>query len=63
MLLIEKKQRKNNMNRNDEKKKEIRDNKYWHDALEAKKVYAEKEEQWKKDLLKANPETPKPYVR
>ena len=51
------------MNRNDEKKKEIRDNKYWNEARAKKLEYAEKEEQWKKDLLKLNPEVPKPFVR
>lgn len=51
------------MNRNDEKKKEIRDNKYWSTKLEKDKEYAEKEEQWKKDLLRLNPEVPKPYTR
>lgn len=51
------------MNRNDEKKKEIRDNKYWHAKLERDKQYAESEEDWKKELLRLNPETPKPYTR
>lgn len=51
------------MNRNDEKKKEIRDNKYWNEKREKDKKYAESEEQWKKDLLKLNPEVPKPYTR
>lgn len=51
------------MNRNDEKKKEVRDNNYWHNKLEKDKQYQESEEQWKKDLLKLNPEVPKPYVR
>lgn len=59
MLLVN--QRKNNMNRNDEKKKEIRDNKYWENKLAKDKKYQENEEQWKKDLLRLNPETPKPY--
>lgn len=45
------------------KKKAIRDQKYWTEKLQDKKEYQEKEEQWKKDLLKLNPETPKPYTR
>lgn len=51
------------MDRNQEKKKAIRDQKYWDRKLEEKKEYAEREEQWKKDLLKLNPEIPKPYKK
>lgn len=51
------------MDRNQEKKKAIRDQKYYEEKLKEKKEYAEKEEQWKKDLLKANPEIPKPYKK
>lgn len=51
------------MDRNQEKKKAIRDQKYWDRKLEDKKEYAEREEQWKKDLLKLNPEIPKPYKK
>jgi len=51
------------MDRNQELKKKERDQKYWERKLEDKKKYQEEEEQWKKDLLKANPETPKPYIR
>lgn len=51
------------MNRDQEKKKAERDKKYWEDKLAFKKKYEESEDQWKKDLLKLNPETPKPYTR
>lgn len=51
------------MDRNEEKKKAVKDQKYWDSKLQARKDYADKEEQWKKDLLKANPETPKPYKK
>jgi hypothetical protein len=45
------------------KKKAVKDQKYWSEKLEEKKEYAKKEEQWKKDLLKLNPEIPKPYKK
>jgi len=51
------------MNRDQIKKKEERDNKYWQSKLEKDKEYAKKEEDWKKELLRLNPETPKPYIR
>ena len=51
------------MNRTQEKKKAIRDNKYWQKSLKAKEEYAKNEEKWKKDLLKLNPEIPKPYKK
>ena len=51
------------MDRNGEKKKSIRDNKYWENKLAKDKKYEEAEEQWKKDLLRLNPEVPKPYHR
>lgn len=51
------------MDRNQEKKKAERDNRYWERKLEKDRAYEANEEQWKKDLLKLNPETPKPYTR
>lgn len=44
-------------------KKQEKDKKYWEDKLAFKKKYQEEEEVWKKDLLKLNPEVPKPYTR
>lgn len=49
------------MNRDEEKKKAIRDQQYWERKQSARQEYADNEEQWKKDLIKLNPETPKPY--
>lgn len=49
------------MDRNQEKKKSIRDKNYWKTKLERDRKHEESEEQWKKDLLRLNPETPKPY--
>ena len=51
------------MNRNQEKNKKVRDDNYWKKKLAKDKAYEEAEEQWKKDLLRLNPETPKPYKR
>ena len=51
------------MNRNDEKKKAIKDNNYWAAKLEKDAQYEKAEEQWKKDLLRLNPEIPKPYKK
>jgi hypothetical protein len=45
-----------------EKKKE-KDQAYWELKLKERKEYADSEEQWKKDLLKVNPEIPKPYKK
>lgn len=49
------------MNYNDRKKKQERDQRYWDNKLEERKEYAKREEDWKKELLRLNPETPKPY--
>jgi len=51
------------MDRDKEIKKQIKDQKYYEDKIKEKKEYADREEQWKKDLLKANPEIPKPYKK
>lgn len=45
------------------KRKTVKDQKYWNEKLEQKKEYQKSEEQWMKDLLKANPEIPKPYKK
>lgn len=47
------------MNRNQEKKKQVMDKAYWEKKLKDKKEYEEKEEAWKKELIKLNPEKPK----
>jgi hypothetical protein len=51
------------MDRDKEIKKKAKDQKNWEERQEFKKQYASKEEQWKKDLLKLNPEIPKPYKK
>jgi len=51
------------MNRNQEKKKKIRDDNYWQNKLKRDREYDEAEEKWRKELLDLNPEVPKPFKR